>query len=267
VPAPQVYAVTGVVMGLELDERTVRVRHQEIPGYMAAMTMPFEVKDTNEIAGLEVGDVVTFRMLVTDDDGWIDTVRVVGFDETVLPVERAPVRQVRMVEPLNPGDLVPDYVLTNELGQRISLGQFRGKALGLTFIFTRCPYPKFCPRQCTLFAEGLRRLASAPGGPTNWHLLSVSFDPQHDTPPVLRDYAQRYQYDPARWTFATGSLIDIDALTEQFGMLFARDGELFSHNLRTVVLDARGRVYTNIVGNTWTAEDLVAAMTEAARVR
>jgi protein SCO1/2 len=210
---------------------------------------------------------VSFRLLVTDAEGWIDQVKVLPAATPASgPPPREEVRRVRLVEPLAVGDAVPDYPFTNELGQALRLSQFKGKALGLTFIFTRCPYPNFCPRMSGNFAEAARLLAGRPDGPTNWHLLSLSFDPDYDTPAVLREYAQRYRHDPSRWSFATGTQIEIDAITEQFGMMFAREGEFFSHNVRTVVLDAQGRVHRIFPGNEWKPPEFVAAMVQAARV-
>jgi protein SCO1/2 len=259
------FEVRGVVIQVTPEERSVRIRHEEIRGYMAAMTMPFEVKDTNELAGLGPGDVVTFRMLVTADDGWIDRVKKVGFDASVASRERDAVRVVKLVKELEVGDEVPDYELINEFGRRVRLSEFRGRAVGLTFIFTRCPYPTFCPRQSKQFAEAAARLASDPGAGTNWHLVTVSFDPAHDTPEVLRAYARELGYDPARWSFVTGSQVDVDALTEQFGVLVGRDGELFSHNVRTAVVGPKGRVFRIFAGNTWSVDALVEALQEAAR--
>jgi protein SCO1/2 len=265
--APRVFEVRGVVLGLEPAERTVRIRHEAVPGYMAAMTMPFEVKDTNELATIAVGDVVTFRMWVTEKEGWIDRLRKVGVDVSVLPREREPVRRVRLVEPLASGDEVPAYTLTNQLGRTFSLHDFRGSVLGLTFIFTRCPYPNFCRRQNTQFAQVADRLATTPGGPTNWSLLTVSFDPEYDTPAVLKEQAEALGSDPAHWSFATASQMDIDAMTEQFGVVVGRDGALFSHNVRTVVIDPRGKVHTVLQGNKWTVDEMAAAMRSAASMR
>ncbi|MBK9137983.1 MAG: SCO family protein [Verrucomicrobia bacterium] len=265
--AVRVFEVKGVVRELPGGD-TVRIRHEEIPGYMAAMTMPFTVKDPAELAGIQVGDTVTFRMTVTPDDGWIDQIRVL---ERARPEDVRPqiegVRITRLVEELKVGDPLPNYQFTNELRQPVNLADFRGQALGLTFIYTRCPYPTFCPRQSQQFAEACARLKAMPDAPENWHLLSLSFDPAYDTPSVLRAYGQRHNYDPRRWNFLTGAMIDIDAITEQFGTIFARDGEGWSHNVRTVVIDAAGRVQRIFVGVEWTTDEFVAEMIKAARVQ
>jgi protein SCO1/2 len=260
----RIYPVKGVVKEVHAERKSVTIQHEEVPGYMPAMSMPFEVRDAAELKGLQPGDAVSFRMLVTDTDGWIDQVTKLGA-ANVAGVPRESVRRVRIVEPLEIGDAVPDYPFTNELNQPISLGRFKGKALGLTFIFTRCPFPNFCPRMSENFSAAYQKLSSAPEGPKNWHLLSLSFDPEFDTPAVLKNYARRYQYDTNHWSFATGAWIEIDAITEQFGLEFSRaqSGVGWDHKLRTVVIDAAGKVQKVYTGNAWTVDDFVEEMRKA----
>jgi protein SCO1/2 len=263
----QIYSVTGVVKEIKMDRRTAVIQHEEVPGYMPAMTMPLKAKNTNEINTLQPGDQISFRLVVTPDEGWIEQVRKLGG----APVNTLPAagsfRRVREVDPLNVGDLMPDYSFTNELGEAVSLSGFKGKALALTFIFTRCPFPDFCPRMSSNFAEACKKLNEMPDSPGNWHLLSISFDPAFDTPAMLRALAKRYHYDPKRWSFVTGAMIDIDAITEQFGLGFTREGQSFNHNLRTVVIDARGRVQKILVGNEWKSDELVAELVIAAKAK
>jgi len=257
------YAVTGTVHEVKVSEQSLVIAHEVIPGYMMAMTMPFEVKDTNEMADVEPGDVLTFRMLVSETEGWIDSLVKVGHDPSVAPEVRKGPRRVPMVEPLAVGDTVPDYTFTNQFGAEFRLSDFKGEVVGLTFFFTRCPYPTFCPRTSANMAATEGALSATGSSLTNWHLLQISFDPDHDTPKVLKAYAEGYGYDPDRWTFATGDMMQIDGLTEQLGCMFGRDGESYSHSVRTAVLDTEGRVSLIITGNTWKAEALVEAMNEA----
>jgi len=159
----QVFQVKGVVIELDPDGKNVKIKHEEISGYMGAMTMLFEARPTNELSGLAAGDTVSFRMSVTDTDGWIDQIKKLS----VAPVTNTlPMtgrfRAVRDVEPLNPGDLMPDYHFTNQLGQAVSLSQFRGQALAITFIFTRCPFPLFCPLMSRNFEEVQKKLLAQP---------------------------------------------------------------------------------------------------------
>lgn len=262
---PTVYQVKGVVVELIPEEKTVRIKHKEIPGYMSAMTMPFEVRDTNELRGLEPGDNVAFRMLVTDDDGWIDQLHKLPRPTTNTLPTNGQFRFVRDVEPLNVGDTLPEYRFTNQLCQVVTTSQFRGQALAITFIFTRCPFPTFCPRTTVNFAEVQRQLLALTNGPTNWHLLTITFDPDFDTPSVLQAYGKTHGADPHHWTLATGALIDITAIAEQFGLTFWKEDGGISHNLRTAVIDPTGRVQKVFVGNKWTSDELVAEMVKATK--
>lgn len=257
-----VYAVTGVVRELRDGGSNVLIRHDAIPGYMVAMTMPFTVRDPREVARVQPGDQVTFRLLVTDDESWIDSVTRVGVAAAAPAFDYEQSRVVRDVEPLELGQLMPDYPFTNEFGAPVTLSDYRGKVVGLTFIFTRCPLPDFCPRMLKNFTAVAEQLAARSAGATNWHLLTMTIDPAFDTVPVLRTHAERYQYNPKRWTFLTGALIDIDAITEQVGLVFRRQtpNALPDHNLRTLLIDSHGRLKKIVVGNTWKPEEFVADM-------
>jgi protein SCO1/2 len=249
------------------EEKSVRIKHEEIPGYMQAMTMPFDVKDAKELSGIEAGDPVSFRMIVTDTYGWIDQIRKTGAKTNVLP-STPNLRFSRDLEPLNVGDPMPEYNFTNQLGERFSTAQFKGRALAINFIFTRCPFPTFCPMTARNFSEVQQKLLALPESPSNWHLLTISFDPDFDTPAVLKAYAQNYEAKPERWTFATGATADIADLGAKFGLTFWRDetGSI-SHNLRTLVIDASGRVQNIIGGNEWTSDELVRELVKAAKAK
>lgn len=265
----QVFFVRGVVEELLADGKTAVIKHEAIPNYMEAMSMPLEVKEPKELAGLQPGDAIFFRMLVTKEEAWIDRVTKTG--QAAAKADKPPTtfRRVREVEPLRVGDMMPNYPFTNELGQAVSLQDFKGQALGFTFIFTRCPFPTFCPRMMENLAKAYQQLSARPEGPKNWHLLSISFDPEFDTPTTLKAYAQRHQYDPKKWNFVTGALIEIDAITEQFGLEFFREAGSFNfnHKLRTVVVDAQGRVQQVFTGNEWKVDDFVAEMVKAAAAK
>lgn len=263
------FQVKGVVKEVTPDRMQARIEHEKIPNYMEAMTMMFDVKNSNELAGLQPNDQIAFRMIVTENDGWIDHVKKIG---VVAPATNAPppFRQVREVEPLKVGDLLPEYRFTNELGKAVSLSDFKGKAVALTFIFTRCPFPTFCPRMATNFKETYKLLKERSGAPANWHLLALTIDPEFDTPAVLKDYAAKYEYDPAKWSFLTGEHIDITAITEQVGLLYWRPDPKqpvnISHNLRTVVIDANGRIQKILPENKWEAPELAEELIKAAKV-
>ena len=264
----QTFEVKGVVVELEADVKTVKIKHEKIPGYMDAMIMPFEVRNTNELTGLAAGDTIAFRMIVTETEGWIDQIKKLNVPVTNAPPTTGPFRLVRDVEPLSVGDLLPEYHFINQDGQRISTSQFKGKALAITFLFTRCPFPTFCPQMSRNFSEVQKKLLVLTSAPTNWHLLTISFDPEFDKPAVLKGYAANYGYDPERWTFVTGELIDITAICEQLGLNFWHDENgLISHNLRTAIIDASGRVQKIYIGNKWTGEEVVQEIVKAAAVK
>lgn len=266
---PGFYAVTGVVKEVRSGGTNLLIRHEAIPGYMMAMTMPFTARDPRETATVRAGDQITFRLLVTDDESWIDSVRKVGGEPVpqAFPYEQS--RVVRDVEPLALGQVVPDYPFTNQFGAAVKLSDFRGKAVGLTFIFTRCPLPDFCPRMLKNFAAVAQSLESrtGAGAVTNYHLLTLTIDPAFDTVPVLKAHAETYQYRPAHWSFLTGAMIDIDALTEQVGLVFRRQTPtaLPDHNLRTILIDPAGRLRKIVIGNTWKPEEFVADLAAAAK--
>ncbi len=268
-PSPQVFSVTGVVKALPPDGKTAVIQHAAIPNYMPAMTMAFAVKDARELRGLHPGDSISFQMVVTEQDGWIEHISKLAqaAPVAVVPAPAAPAApaQWRAAPPaLEEGGQLPDYHLTNELGQAVSLGGFQGGVVALTFFFTRCPYPTACPLLSAKFVGVLDKLPQMPGAPARWRLLSISFDPANDTPALLKEYAQRYHYDPARWSFLTGSLADISDLAGQCGEEFENTGATINHSFSTVVVDPAGRVRKIIHGNSWTSDDLAQEMIKAA---
>jgi len=229
----------GVVEELNPDRSTVVIQHEAISNYMAAMTMPFKAKDPAVLAGLQAGDEISFRLLVTDQESWID-----GISRTGRKVVAAAERTSTVASPEHASQRHPllDYQFTNELGQAISLGQFKGQALAITFFFTRCPIPDFCPRLSKNFEEASQKLAALPEAPTNWHFLSVSFDTDFDTPSVLKAYAGRYHYDPAHWSFLTGPKDKVNELARQSQVTVEPEGAFFNHSFRTLIIDAAGRL-------------------------
>ena len=264
----QFFQVKGVVKELKPDGKTVVIKHEEVPHYMPAMTMPFEVRNTNELRGLQPGDAIGFQMVVTDDDAWIQQVtKLNGAHAAQLP-SRPLIHIVRDVDPLKIGDSLPEYHFTNELGQRISTKDFTGQAFAFTFFFTRCPYPTFCPLMSGNFKRAEKKLLEMPDAPKNWHLFSISFDPDFDSPAVLKGYAEHYDYHPGHWSFVTGDEVEITAIGDQFGEYFGHDeGGGMTHNLRTVVVDAQGRVQQIFPDNKWDADDLAAEILKAAVVK
>lgn len=263
---PRAYATRGEVRELASDGRSAVIRHEEIPGFMPRMTMQLSVRDTNELRGLTTGDTITFRLLVDAEEHWIDSVQRVGGSSgpSFRPLFAFPLRDL---PELKTGDTLPDLPLLAETGETIRFSRFRGGALAFTFIFTRCPLPEFCPRMMRHFNRARNRLLADPAAPTNWHFLSLSFDPAHDTPETLTRYGRGYRgTSPDRWLLATADPDTLAELAPRLDLMVTVEGGGFSHNLRTVVLDTRGRIHRQFDGNEWTAEELADALVSAARV-
>ncbi|MDB6057570.1 MAG: Redoxin domain protein [Verrucomicrobiales bacterium] len=266
VPAehPKSYSVRGIVKEVEPANKTVTVQHEKIPGYMEAMTMPFDVKNTNELRGLKAGDRISFRMMVTTNDGWIEHIVKLSSGPEQMP-SRSSIQAVRAIKSLEVGERVPDFHLTNELGQAVSLADYKGEAFAVTFIFTSCPFPTFCPRMTSNFSEVVKKIAERKDAPKNWQLLSVSFDPEHDRPDKLLQYAQAQHYDPQHWHFCSGSETEIAELCEAFDERYWHDVGTISHNLRTAVIDANGRLKKIFEGNEWSPSELADSLVSACK--
>jgi len=239
----QSFEARGVLKELSPGAGTVLVSHEAISNYMNAMTMPFKVKESKELTGLRTGDRISFRLHVTETESWIGQLAKIGTDP--LGEARQPASPM-VAEGPKAGASHPLLVFkfTNELGQAVSLNDFRGQALAITFFFTRCPIPDYCPRLSKNFQEASRKLRSLTDGPTNWHFLSVSFDTEVDTPRVLKAYAEMYHYDPAHWSFLTGPADKIGALARLSDVKFERDGSSFNHNFRTLIIDPTSHLQT-----------------------
>lgn len=261
----RVFATRGVVRSVPDSGNTLVVRHEEIRGYMPKMTMELNVRDPKELQGLERDDEITFHLVATADTHWIDNIKRVGkvAAEKLVAVET----NLSPVKELSPGDLLPDHELLAEDGRTVRFSDFRGRAVAFTFIFTRCPLPDFCPRMGNNFAKAREVILSQPNAPTNWQFLSISFDPENDSPTVLRNYAGIYRHDNAdRWLFAAAPLKVLATLAPALNLMFAREaGGSISHNLRTVVLNPQGRLHRQFDGNAWTPEALAESMIEAAK--
>jgi protein SCO1/2 len=237
---PKTFEVKGTIREIKPDAKTVTIDHEAIPNYMEAMTMPFRVKGTNELAGLRRGDVVRFRLSVTESESWIDRISRVG-TSTNTPGAPAVTSTNQPATPTaNILEGLSAYTFINEFGRPVNFREYRGQAIALTFFFTRCPIPDYCPRLTKNFLAATRKLESLPNAPTNWHLFSISFDTQIDTPEVLRGYANAYAYNSNRWSFLTASAQTIAAVTRNFGFSFKKEAGTFTHEFLTVVLNAEG---------------------------
>jgi protein SCO1/2 len=250
------YAVKGIIVGTDPTHGEVTVDTEAIPGFMEAMTMPYKVKDPNVLQDLHPGDHMTGVLLVGDTNSFLDQI--------VITAQAQPDYKPRAQYHVPAaGDAVPDFRLTNQSGREISFRQFHGKALLVTFIYTRCPLSDYCPRMSRNFAAIDKSLKSDPALYRKTHLLSISFDPAYDSPAVLRSYGEAYtgNYTKekfAHWDFAAPSKADLPKLLEFFDV-GATPGEnhTITHSLSTAVIAPDGRVAQWYPTNDWKVEDVL----------
>jgi protein SCO1/2 len=257
------YAMKGIIVGTDPAHGEVTVDTEAISGFMDAMTMPYKVKDANVLQDLHPGDHMNGVLLVGGDSTFLDQI--------VITAQAQPdyKPQVQFHVPA-PGDAVPDFRLTNQSGRQISFRQFRGKALLVTFIYTRCPLSDYCPRMSRNFAAIDKSLQSDPAIYWKTHLLSISFDPAYDSPAVLRSYGEAYTGNYTKekfehWDFAAPSKTDLPKLLEFFDV-GATPGEnhTFTHSLSTAVIAPDGKVAQWYPTNDWKPEDVLNALKKVA---
>ena len=225
---------------------------------MPSMTMPFSVKNQKETADLKIGDGISFRMTVTDKDLFLDQVKKIPATD-VHVAEPTPTANVssKATARLREGEIVPSFGLSNQDGKRVTLDTFRGQSFVLTFVFTRCPVPNFCPRISQNFSELQEAIKSENGVAGKTRLLSITLDPQFDTPEVLKSYAQHQKADPGIWTFATGEPAEIDHLTQSFAVFVQPEGGTISHGLATALIGPDGIVTKIWRGNGWKPSEVM----------
>ena len=268
--ATKSYFARGMIEKIAPNLRQVTIHHQAIPGYMMEMTMDFNVKNTNALSGISPNDEITFTLVVDENDEWVENIHRAGQSTKAMTNKMSMQMDMAhglMTSELKPGDLLPDYALTTEDGKQIHFSDFRGKALAFTFFFTRCPLPDYCPRMNNNFEETRKILLTDTNASTNWQFLSISFDPEFDTPAVLSNYANVYRGDDAnRWLFAAAATNVLADVAQRLDLMVMRQGNNISHNLRTVVLDPQGRIYKQFDSNQWTPQQLADAIMQTARL-
>lgn len=254
----KVYKLRGKVVSTDSAKGEATLNHEAIPGFMEAMTMPYKLKDPSILSELHPGDMITADVLVSQDPD-----ADVLLDHIVVVAQAKPdYKPTAFYHVPAPGDQVPDFKLRNQDGRPIRLTQFKGKALLVTFIYTRCPRPDFCPRVTRNFAEVNRELAGTPAIYAKTHLLCVSFDPEHDTPERLRAYGVEYigtdeKNTFAHWDFAVPDAPVLKEMAQFFdvGMSDAADGSI-THTLSTTLIGPDGKVLKFYPGNEWTPEQV-----------
>jgi protein SCO1/2 len=256
-PEARTYELTGQILVVKPETSEVLVKHEDIPGFMPAMTMPYVVKDPDLLKDRAAGDLITATLAVEPDVAHLTRITKTG--SAPLPDDaRTTIPAAAGVELLKPGDPVPDTALTSQDDTPIALPDFAGSAVAVTFIYTRCPLPQYCPLMDRRFADVQQIAATDPTLAGKVRLLSVSFDPKFDRAAVLRQHARTLAADPRVWTFATADEAVVDRLAARFGVNVIRErNDTITHNLRTAVIAPSGRVTAILDSNAWTAEDLV----------
>jgi protein SCO1/2 len=257
------YPLRGQVLAVNTDRGEIAVKHEDIQGLMPAMTMTFKVEDRAVLSERVPGDLVEATLVLTDRQATLRGVRKVGFSELSPPAAAA--AAASGFELLKPGDPVPDQAFVDERGRSRRLSDWRGRAVAVTFIYTRCPIPTFCPLMDRHFAAVQKTILEDRSLNGRVQLLSVTFDPAYDTPPVLRAHAQKVGAESDTWTFLTGERDDIDRFAARLGVSVVREQNPadITHNLRTAVIDANGRLEQVFTGNEWTPAQVVSTVREA----
>ena len=263
-PATQRYPFTGRVASVDTRSQTALIDGDLVQGYMEAMAMTYKFKPASILRDLAPGDSISADLVVVDHDprdestpeeSWLENVKVTGHEKS------PPAAGANSYHMPSAGEEVPDFAFTNQDGKRISLRQYRGKTLLITFIYTRCPFPDFCPRMSGNFAEVYKQADANPQLAT-MHLLSISFDPEHDTPKVLRDYgfSVAHTHSPQlfrRWEFAAPNAADLPKIAEFFALTVKPEGGMITHNLSTAVIGPEGKIVSWYHGGDWQVGDVV----------
>ena len=253
------YDLKGKVMAVERDKHLITVAHEEVKDYMPAMTMPFILRDDWAFDVLTSGDQITATLVVDGTEFWLENIVIT--QESTDTNAPGPSGIVEAKE----GAELPDYGLINQNGEPIHLGQYRGKTLLLTFIYTRCPIPEYCTLMSQNFAQIDAELSKQPELYQKTHLLSISIDPDYDTPAVLRSYGAAHtgKYGDEKfthWEFATGTKDQIKGVAQFFGLRYYADADQIVHGLRTVIVKPDGKVAKVYRDNAWKPEEVVAEL-------
>jgi protein SCO1/2 len=250
------YQLTGQILAVHAAKQSLTIKHQDIAGYMPGMTMTFAAKDAAMIAGREPGELVTATLEVGDTWSRLTAVQVTG----KAPIAAMPAELALAEGLLAAGDPLPAASFVDQTGRARALSEWRDGPIAITFTYTRCPLPEFCPRVDRQFAEVQSAIAKDPALAGKARLITISFDPAYDTPPVLRAHAKKLGADPDVWTFMTGKREDVELFAARFGVAVTRTGDTpadIMHSMRTIVADAQGRIRALHSGSDWTPAQIV----------
>ena len=248
--SPTTYTLTGRVISKQPSAQQLIINNDDIPGFMPAMTMPYAVKDPDGFERVQPADLIRAEVVVEQPNQfYLAHLVVTGKSAPSTSQQGAPVRALLI------GDKAPDVPLVNQDGKTLRIGQLKGKAVLLTFIYTRCPFPDYCPLLSRQFAAVQKELAKSPEDYKRTHLVSVSLDPNYDKPPILRQYGLSYvEHDPKEfqhWDFVSTTPEDLQILVGSFGLEYSNEDSQISHSMNTILLAPDGTVANMWPGNEW----------------
>jgi protein SCO1 len=253
------FPLKGKVVSVDRAAKKAKIDHEAVEGYMPAMTMDFPIRADWVWDELSPGSEITAELVVdntapsVDETYWLENIGIIA---VLKPGQEPPQIDERFAQI---GREVPDFALTNQDGKKISLKDFRGKAVAITFIYARCPLADYCIRMSTNFSDLALQLNANAEMKDKIRLLSISFDPENDTPSKLKSYGLGYMGKGATelgvWQLAVGDDKEVRAIAEFFGLRYEvdqTDKTQINHSLRTAVIAPDGKVTKIFAGNEWT---------------
>ncbi len=260
-PDRRQFQLHGQVLSVAPDRREATIQHDAIAGFMPAMTMPYKVQDPALLDGVAPGDVIDAMLVVVSNDAYLSAVHKAGTAPLAAQPSTTTMAARSGVEMIRDGQPIPNATFVDQDGRSIDLASFEGRALVLTFTYTRCPMPTMCPLMDRNFAALQEKLKARPD--LRAHLVSVTIDPAYDRPDVLKAHAEALHADPDVWTFVTSEPDRpgaIDEFASRFGLGIVRnpdDPTDITHTLRTVIIDRQGNLVKGYTGNDWTPEQVI----------
>jgi protein SCO1/2 len=253
------HPLTGEIVKVDTERQMLLVSHEKIPGYMMAMTMEFKVSKA-DLANAKAGQRIRAELVVQGEEFHLekiwpdDTVTKTTLEAAAKALAQdTAMRGKEAYREI--GENLPAFTLLDQAGRTVSASRFRGRQIVLNFIFTRCPIATMCPASTLRMAELQKAVREA--GVQNFELVSVSLDPEYDTPGVLREYAAARGLDTTNWSFLTGPDTAVRQLLAQLGVLREFEGATIKHTLATVLIDAQGRIVHRVDGSGWHIEEFV----------
>jgi protein SCO1 len=270
-PATERYHFTGEIVSIDAQGQSAVINGDNIPGFMDPMTMTYKIKPPSLLSQIHPGDLISADVVVVKpaknsedtSDYWLENVKVTGHAQMPAPSPGPSTQRIPQ-----PGDVVPDFAFVDQNNRHVSLKQYRGKVLLVTFIYTRCPFPDFCPRMSDNFDQIYKQIGTDQTLDSDTRLLTLSFDPEHDTPKVLRDYAFNVAHTHAavlfeRWEFGVPQKSELRKMADFFGLIYTPEAGMITHNLSTTVIGPDGKILKWYHGNDWEVSDLIADAKEA----